>query len=389
MNDHQHRMSVTAFQVDIVKAVREAFDQLRFQYDGTYRVWVPWQKDPLEEGRTGWTKAINTTLCRIGREHFGMGVGTRTGKVVAGTHLDYGEWLWDVSWCREDNQGRMVDMPLVAECELTNTIGHIFEDFQKLLVARAGVRLMIHEQFTNRDQPPGRFPGDTFPGNNDDRAAWMAGHLAGHIRAFGRTQRDDVYLLAALQWDSDTAAEYRFRYFCLNTDGTTIEWVEKEPCPLVANAPWVVFPEDLLSDTQNDLAKGDEIMEHRDISNKALRVLSDILVEMAGEENFDEHWNRENQKLEWNCQDGKWTKDSPEGTEWYRQNLAVESARSDRDKAVTLMSEPYFELSFCRRGQGRPFLVSLMLWNDAEGAYFVRHDWHRETLKNIARNLRE
>ena len=258
-------MPVTAFQVDIVKAIREAFDHLRFQFDGTFRVWTPWQEEPLEEGKTGWTQAINTTLCMIGREHFGMVVGAS--KVVEGTHLDHGEWLYDVTWCDHDEDERMDGLPLVAECEWTNTIGHILEDFQKLLVARAGVhagvRLMIHEHFTNHGQPPGRFPGDTFPGNNDDRAAWMAGHLAGHIRAFGCTQRDDVYLLAALQWDRDTAAEYRFRYFFLNTDGTATEWVEKKPCPLVANAPWVVFPEDLLPDTQNDLAQEEKSVNER------------------------------------------------------------------------------------------------------------------------------
>lgn len=233
-------MPISPFQVDIVKAIREGFDQLRFQFDGTFRVWMPWQQGPLEEGKTGWTKAINTTLCRIGRDQFGMGVGAS--KVVAGTHVDYGEWLYDLTWWEEDEDGPLARLPLVAECELAGTIGHILEDFQKLLVARADVRLMIHEQFTNRDQPPGRFPG-----GNDDRAAWMANHLAQHIRAFRGTRRDDVYLLAALQWDRGTDADYTFRYFGLNTDGTAIEWVDKEPCLLVANAPWVVFPEDLES----------------------------------------------------------------------------------------------------------------------------------------------
>ena len=75
-------MPVTAFQVDIVRAIREAFDQLRFKYasadrhqyvDGR-RVWVPWQEDPLE-GEAGWTTAVKTTLCRVGQENFGFGVG--------------------------------------------------------------------------------------------------------------------------------------------------------------------------------------------------------------------------------------------------------------------------------------------------------------------------
>ena len=35
---------------------------------------VPWQEDPLE-GEAGWTTAVKTTLCRVGQENFGFGVG--------------------------------------------------------------------------------------------------------------------------------------------------------------------------------------------------------------------------------------------------------------------------------------------------------------------------
>ena len=140
-------------QDDIVMAIREAFDQLRFFYRhsvGT-RVWVPWQEDPLE-GQNGWTTAVKTTLCRVGREQFGFSVGCHG--VPVPEVADYGEWLWDISWCREGAQGRMADLPLVAECEWTLSSAAIIEDFQKLLVACAGVRLMIHEHWTDREEIP-------------------------------------------------------------------------------------------------------------------------------------------------------------------------------------------------------------------------------------------
>lgn len=81
-------------------------------------------------------------------------------------------------------------MPLVAECEFSNKmVAGIVEDFQKLLVARAGVRLMIHEYWTDREEI-------TDP-------ACMANHLAELIQYFNHTQTGDLYLLAALGFDHD------------------------------------------------------------------------------------------------------------------------------------------------------------------------------------------
>ena len=211
---------MTPEQFAIVNAIRKAFDQLRFRFDGTYRAWVPWQEHSLEGGVAVWTKAIKTALCKVGHQS----------ECVVACHgvngADYGEFLWDVTWWKEDTESRVrlkqatglmwsVDMPLVAECELTDkTVAGIVEDFQKLLVARAGVRLMIHEHFVERGEQMGE---------GHDRAPNMANHLAQYVQVFCRTQPDDVYLLAALQWDRNTDAEYRFRYFRLNTDGTAVE----------------------------------------------------------------------------------------------------------------------------------------------------------------------
>ena len=210
--------------VDIVNAIREAFDQLRFRFANgePFRVWVPWRgNDPLT-GRAGWTKAINTTLCRIGQE---FGFETRVSRYdpAGGAFPDGGELLWDITWLEEDNQGRMVDMPLVAECEFAfdPVDEKILPDFEKLMLARAGVRLMVHEHWSERGT---REPIDP---------PAMAGYLAQHVQAFGRTQAEDVYLLAVLEHvpEGEEYEYHRIRYFRLKTDGTAVEWVEGGPSP--------------------------------------------------------------------------------------------------------------------------------------------------------------
>ena len=56
--------------------------------------------------------------------------------------LEWGEFLYDVIWLRTDEENRVIGVPLVAEIEWGNR-GDVWDDFQKLLVARAGVRVMI------------------------------------------------------------------------------------------------------------------------------------------------------------------------------------------------------------------------------------------------------
>ena len=91
-----------------------------------------------------WTQAIKSELCRIGRgEEFKCKVGAHA-REVAECHRDYGEWLYDVTWLEYDRDGCVTAAHLVAECEWGD-ITDIDEDFQKLLLARATVRLMIFD----------------------------------------------------------------------------------------------------------------------------------------------------------------------------------------------------------------------------------------------------
>ena len=65
------------------------------------------------------------------------------GGEVAKENCDHGEWLYDVTWLEYEGE-LLTDAPLVAECEWSGG-EEIDHDFQKLLLARAGVRLTIFD----------------------------------------------------------------------------------------------------------------------------------------------------------------------------------------------------------------------------------------------------
>ena len=228
--------------LEMIEHIREAFDQLRFRYAAAdrdhyvngSRVWVPWQKDPLE-GAAGWTTAIKTALCQAG--HQSCCTVACNGANGAADH--HSEILWDVTWWKKDKEGRVdlqrvtserfsVDMPLAAECELTGrTVSHIAEDFQKLLVARTDLRLMIHEHFQGEQM-----------GEGYDRAQNLATCLAQYVQEFCLTQPDDVYMLVALDGHVPEGEEdHRIRYFRLKTNGQAPEWLKGGTSPFVVNEP--------------------------------------------------------------------------------------------------------------------------------------------------------
>ena len=137
------------------------------------------------------TKAVKTKLCKIGRR-FCCKVCARD---VDKADRDYGEWLYDVTWLdyEKSGSGELVDAPLAAECEWRNQ-GDIEDDFEKLLLARADVRLMI------------------FTGSNQAKSGKIAKRLARKVREFKGSRAEDAWLLAA--WEGSTD-DWRFRYFTI------------------------------------------------------------------------------------------------------------------------------------------------------------------------------
>ena len=176
----------------IMNAVRTGLDSIRLVAAGS--------------SDTDWTRAITTALCRTGRERFqyqayASGVDDR--------YRDGEEWLYDVIWLKHDNY-LVVSAPLVAECQwwprgkdwdgYWNDITH---DFDKLLLPRASVRLMIFD---------GNFKSGS-PGSKG-----IAERLAARVREFKNSTAEDSWLLAAWERCGPPANEsgekdWRFRYY--------------------------------------------------------------------------------------------------------------------------------------------------------------------------------
>ena len=133
---------------------------------------------PLVASRRQWTRDVKTTLGAAGR--------ARGYWVCAGglprdsAAADSGEWLYDLCWLRYQSDGDkpLVDADLVVESEWTGG-EYLDEDFQKLLLARATVRLMI------------------FDGRNPVGADQTASRLARQVAVFRSTRDDDTWLFAA------------------------------------------------------------------------------------------------------------------------------------------------------------------------------------------------
>ena len=91
-----------------------------------------------------WTKEILTTLCNLGKclNYEAWAAGTSRNP-VPNEYRERGEFLYDVSWRKLDNCDRIISFPMVAECEW-GPLREIEYDFQKLLLARAKVRVMAY-----------------------------------------------------------------------------------------------------------------------------------------------------------------------------------------------------------------------------------------------------
>lgn len=131
-----------------------------------------------------WTKAVKR---RVGE------VGARQGLWICATGfkepIGQGEWLYDLVWFENSAEepivraGLIERLPpimrvrLVLEVEWESEIRALFEDFMKLLVARADHRVMIFHQ----DTP--------------EKRERMFGELERHICAFQQSSPGDRYLL--------------------------------------------------------------------------------------------------------------------------------------------------------------------------------------------------
>ena len=108
---------------------------------------------------------------------------------------EWGEWMCDVVWWDTYPNQLLRSIPLAAECEWGNEAA-IWDDFQKLLIIRASVRVMI------------------FRAKSRCEASKLQEELECQIRCFVSSQEGDRYLFASYV-DSEespfTVEEYVFR----------------------------------------------------------------------------------------------------------------------------------------------------------------------------------
>ena len=163
---------------EIIRAIQGGLDQLDVH---------------IGDSTEDWTKAVKIELCRIGREEFGLKVGASG---VTPFVPDYPEWLYDVTWLKY-NDDDLTDAVLVAECEWGED-SEIVYDFQKLLLARATLRLMI---FDSGQDPQG--------------SQVIAERLARQAGKFKRGKAGDGWLLAAWELNGENENGWSFRYFII------------------------------------------------------------------------------------------------------------------------------------------------------------------------------
>ncbi len=106
----------------------------------------------------------------------------------------YGEWLYGLTACDKDHDKKW-HLPMVAECEWKPE-AHINEDFEKLPLARAGLRVMVYNDGYIEDA-----------------------EFLNWLRLCENNEIGDIYLLAASVADYENNS-WSFRYTTINFEPT-------------------------------------------------------------------------------------------------------------------------------------------------------------------------
>ena len=173
--------------------------------------------DQLESTKW-WTRQVMTALCAWGIKNLNKrfwigasGIGDAEG--IKKLARDYGgkiqgEWLYDLTFLEyDDGYEYLKRIPLVAESEWKDPY-EIEDDFQKLLAARADVRLMVFNGNWYRTDEPRSSEGKTSIESDGLK------RLIKYITECEHTQAGDTYLFAARLHEDEggRSANHRFDY---------------------------------------------------------------------------------------------------------------------------------------------------------------------------------
>jgi hypothetical protein len=88
-------------------------------------------------GNTIWTRRLKEKIGDLGWDlDYDVAIGGFRDKFEK-------EWLYDIVWYQEDDEGRLIRVPLIVESEWDINYAGIKYDFEKLLVGNAQKRFMI------------------------------------------------------------------------------------------------------------------------------------------------------------------------------------------------------------------------------------------------------
>ena len=117
---------MTGIEMSVYQIALQSLEQIKLEATASDRLWT-------EKVKTAFSKAgqaTGFTVCASG---------------VKPKYRDRREWLYDVTWLwhNKDSPGApLIDCPLVLECEWGGLKDIVF-DFEKLLLARASLRVLI------------------------------------------------------------------------------------------------------------------------------------------------------------------------------------------------------------------------------------------------------
>ena len=126
-------------------------------------------------GLPEWTEAIKDTARKIGiREHY---------EVAPDPQKYNQQWLYDLVWYKESEIGT-TSVPLVLESEWSMDFYQVRIDFEKLLVAKSQLKIMIFQQHVA------------------EMTDWFQ-KLTKCVEAFSPIMDDEIYLLLCYNLTSD------------------------------------------------------------------------------------------------------------------------------------------------------------------------------------------
>ena len=118
---------------------------------------------------------------------------------------EFGEWLYDV-FVAKKNDDDTWSTKVVVECEWERDIGYIKEDFEKLMIAGSGLRVMLYD-------------GRTTGVDSNTFRDW--------ISLYKGNRKNDIYLLAAYNETKASKAAWNFHVIKYASKGSEVHEIQR------------------------------------------------------------------------------------------------------------------------------------------------------------------